>query len=98
MKALQTIVLAAGRGIRMKSDTPKVLHPVCGKPMVQYVVDVARSLRSLKIYVVLGFKQEVVRRALSPGLQVVIQKKLVGTADAVRCAELFLKNFKGDVL
>ena len=98
MKPLQTIILAAGRGVRMKSDTPKVLHPVCGKPMVQYVVDVARSLRSLKIYVVLGFKQEVVRRALSPGLQVVIQKKLVGTADAVRCAEPFLKNFKCDVL
>lgn len=82
----------------MKSDTPKVLHPVCGKPMVQYVVDVACRLRSLKIYVVLGFKHEVVRRALSQDLQVVIQKKLLGTCDAVRCGEPFLKNFKGDVL
>lgn len=93
MKPLQTIILAAGRGVRMKSDTPKVLHPVCGKPIVQYVVDVARSLRSLKIYVVLGFKNEVVRRSLSQDLQVVIQKKLLGTADAVRCVQPFLKKF-----
>ncbi len=98
MKPLQTIILAAGRGVRMKSDTPKVLHPVCGKPIVQHVIDVARSLRSLKIYVVLGFKNEVVRRALSQDLQVVIQKKLLGTADAIRCAEPFLKKFKGDIL
>ncbi len=98
MKPFQTIILAAGRGVRMKSVTPKMLHPVCGKPIVQYVIDVARALRSLKIYVVLGFKHEVVRRSLSQDLQVVIQKKLLGTADAVRCVEHFLKRFKGDVL
>ena len=98
MKPFQTIILAAGRGVRMKSATPKVLHPVCGKPIVQYVAEVAQRLRSLKIYVVLGFKHEIVRRALSPDLQAVIQKKLLGTADAIRCAEPFLKNFKGDVL
>lgn len=98
MKPLQTIILAAGRGVRMKSDTPKVLHRVCGKPIVQYVIDLARSLRSLKIYVILGFKNEIVRRSLSRDLQVVIQKKLLGTADAVRSAGPFLKNFKGDIL
>lgn len=98
MKPLQTIILAAGRGVRMKSEIPKVLHPVCGKPMLQYMVDVARRLRSLKIYVVLGFKNEVIRQSLSQDLRVVIQKKLLGTADAVRSAEPFLKNLKGDVL
>lgn len=66
--------------------------------MIQYIVDITRRLRSLKIYVVLGFKHEIVQRALKQDFQVVIQKKLLGTADAVRSAEPFLKNFKGDVL
>ncbi len=82
----------------MHSDIPKVLHPVCGKPMMQYVVDVARKLRSLKIYVILGFKNEVVREALGRDLQVVIQKKLLGTADAIRSAAPFFRTYRGDVL
>ena len=98
MNNLQTIILAAGRGVRMNSDTPKVLLAVCGKPMIEYVVDLASKLRSLKIYVVLGFRSEVVREALHSDLQVVIQKKLLGTADAIRSAAPFFRTYRGDVL
>ncbi len=82
----------------MNSDLPKVLHPVCGKPIIQYVLDIARTVSSLKNYVVLGFRNDIVCRALPADAQVVIQKKLLGTADAIRSAENFLKSYTGDVL
>ncbi|MCX5681817.1 MAG: NTP transferase domain-containing protein [Candidatus Omnitrophica bacterium] len=56
MAQTRVIILAAGKGTRMKSDISKVLHPVCGKPMIDYVCDVARSVSSL-IYVVLGHQR-----------------------------------------
>ena len=98
MKDLRTIILAAGKGTRMTSDVPKVLHEVCGKPIIDYVVDVARAAGSLKTYIVLGHKIEEVKKHLSPDLMAVEQKKLLGTADAVRCTERYLKNFAGQVL
>ena len=79
------IVLAAGRGTRMKSALPKVLHPVSGKPMVAHVVDAARALVPTHIAVVVGFGGDLVRAAL-PGndLAFIEQPELLGTADAVR--------------
>ncbi len=98
MKNLKTIILAAGQGTRMKSDIPKVLHPVAGRPMIQYVVDVARQIGSLKVYVVLGHQEKVVRRVLGKGLVIVVQKKLSGTAAAVKTTGAQLSSFAGDVL
>src|SRR3989338_4845744 len=98
MKNLRTIILAAGKWTRMKSTTPKVVHPVCGRPLIQYVLDVARAVGSLKTCVVLGHQSEVVRPFLGKGIVTVLQKKLLGTADAVRCCSGFLGNFRGDVL
>ena len=99
MKNLRTIVLAAGKGTRMKSGTPKVLHPVCGKPMLEHVLDTVRSAGSLRTYVVLGHQHPRVRKALELGRdrQVVVQKKLLGTADAVKSVS-GLKTYGGDVL
>jgi len=98
MKNLRTIILAAGKGARMKSDIPKVLHPVCGEPIINYVLDVAKDVGSNKTYVVLGHKSDRVKNQLSPDLVVIEQKKLLGTADAVKTAEPLLKSFSGDVL
>ncbi len=98
MKKFKTIILAAGKGIRMKSDLPKVLHPVCGRPMLGYVLDVAQGLGSLKTYVVLGHKSDLVKKHLTGNVSVVIQKKLLGTADAIKSAQSQLKDYKGDIL
>lgn len=98
MKDLRTIILAAGKGTRMKSDAPKVLHPVCGRPMIRYVLDIARALGSLKTYVVLGHKGNAVRDILAGQAVAVAQPKLLGTADAVLRAANYFRSYRGDVL
>ncbi|MFA5088519.1 MAG: NTP transferase domain-containing protein [Candidatus Omnitrophota bacterium] len=98
MKDLRTIILAAGKGTRMKSETPKVLHGLCGQPMIQYVLDVVKFVGSLKIYIVLGYKPELVRASLPGEIVPVLQKRLLGTADAVRCAKQHFRDYRGDVL
>lgn len=98
MSEFRTIILAAGKGTRMKSEIPKVLHPVAGKPAIQYVLDITQSLRSLKTYVVVGHKSEMVKAYLGGSVQVAIQKQLLGTADAVRSVAPFLKGYSGHIL
>ena len=95
---IAVIILAAGKSVRMKSDTPKVLHPVCGRPMLGYVLDLVYSLKVQKIVAVLGHKHKEVRKSLKPGIKIAIQKRLLGTADAVKEALPALKNFRGTVL
>lgn len=98
MHQFKAIILAAGKGTRMKSAIPKVLHKVCGKPVLEYVLDIPRSLRSLKTYVVVGHGAESVKKAVGHEVEFVLQDKLLGTGDAVnRCAS-HLKSFKGTVL
>jgi len=98
MKDLRTIILAAGKGTRMKSRLPKVLHCVCGKTIISLVVDLARAVGSLKTCVVLGHQSDKIKDHLSGNIHVVIQEKLLGTADAVLSASNSLKGFHGDVL
>ncbi len=97
MSNFRSIILAAGRGTRMKSQVPKVLHQVCGRPMIEYVLDITRSLRSLKTYCVIGHGASQVEKTIG-GVEFVLQPKLLGTADAVRRVEAQLKNFSGTVL
>jgi bifunctional UDP-N-acetylglucosamine pyrophosphorylase/glucosamine-1-phosphate N-acetyltransferase len=98
MGNLRTVILAAGKGARMKSDVPKVLHEACGKPIVEYVLDAAKAAGSLKTYVVVGYKGDAVKKQLGSGPIIVRQPKLSGTADAVRRVAGHLKNYRGDVL
>ncbi|MEW5894276.1 MAG: NTP transferase domain-containing protein [Candidatus Omnitrophota bacterium] len=98
MKELRSIVLAAGKGTRMKSQLAKVLHPVCGRPMVQYVIDVVKGAGSLKNYVVLSHQFEAVKQILGENEIPVKQEQLLGTADAVRSVESFLKGYADDLL
>jgi bifunctional UDP-N-acetylglucosamine pyrophosphorylase/glucosamine-1-phosphate N-acetyltransferase len=95
---IAVIILAAGKSTRMKSGTPKVLHNLCGRPMLGYVLDLVASLKPEQVVTVLGFKQELVRKFIPKGVKISIQKKLIGTADAVSAGLAALKGFKGTVL
>jgi bifunctional UDP-N-acetylglucosamine pyrophosphorylase/glucosamine-1-phosphate N-acetyltransferase len=85
---LGVIVLAAGAGTRMKSRLHKVLHPVCGVPMGEHVIAVARELSPQVVAVVVGHQGEAVRAAFgAPDVTFVDQTELLGTGDAVRRCE-----------
>ncbi len=95
------VVLAAGKGKRMKSDTPKVLHPLFGQPLITYLLDTLISLGIKRIYVVIGFQAEKVRYALKPyhdKIEFILQEKQLGTGHAVLIAEAALKDFEGDII
>ncbi len=98
MKELQSIILAAGKGTRMKSDLAKVLHPVCGVPMLSYVLDAVQSAGSSKQYVVLGHQYDEVKVILPDHCIAVRQKELKGTADAVLKVKTHLADYGGDVV
>jgi len=100
MKELRTIILAAGKGTRMKSDRPKVLHPVCGKKILEYVLDAAKEIGSSKVYVVVGHKKQQIQDFLRQKNQVypVVQKRMAGTADAIKSAKATFSRFTGNVL
>ena len=97
-KDLAVIILAAGKSTRMKSEVPKVLHKLCGRPMLGYVLDLVTALKPAQVVAVLGYKQELVREFIPKGIKIAIQKKLIGTADAVKTGLALLKGFKGTVL
>lgn len=82
--SLTVVILAAGQGTRMRSATPKVLHPVAGKSMLGHVIDTARTLKPNSIHVVIGHGAERVKEALSAtDLNFVIQHEQLGTGHAV---------------
>ncbi len=80
------VVLAAGQGKRMKSKLPKVVHPVCGRPMLLHVLEAARAVEAQRIVVVLGHGHEQVRPLLPLDVVVAIQEQQLGTGHAVLCA------------
>jgi len=86
---LSAIVLAAGKGTRMKSDLPKVCHEVGGRPMVCAVVDACFQAGCSRVVAVVGYKQELVREALAEygdAVEFVVQEEQLGTGHAVVCA------------
>lgn len=89
------IILAAGQGTRMKSSIYKVLHPVCGKPMVQHVVDQVSTLGFDEKIAVVGFGASSVKEQLGEQVSYVLQKEQLGTGHAVMQAAPLLKDKKG---
>jgi bifunctional UDP-N-acetylglucosamine pyrophosphorylase / glucosamine-1-phosphate N-acetyltransferase len=82
------IVLAAGQGTRMKSDTVKVLHPLGSRPLLAYILDLGWQMGPRELFVVVGFQGDRVREAFAgyrPPPVWVLQPSQRGTADAVRC-------------
>jgi bifunctional UDP-N-acetylglucosamine pyrophosphorylase / glucosamine-1-phosphate N-acetyltransferase len=84
---LDILVLAAGKGTRMRSDLPKVLHPVGGKALVQHVVDTARQVGGEQILIIVGHGAEKVEeRMAAPDVKFVLQAQQLGTGHAVQQA------------
>lgn len=97
--SLATIILAAGKGKRMKSDLPKVLHKLNGKPMLRYVIVTAQAIGSKRVVVVVGHKKELVmEQTRDLNVEFVYQENQLGTGHAVlQCASIF-ENFQGNLL
>lgn len=94
------IVLAAGKGTRMKSDLPKVLVEVCGRPMIDYVLDVLDETGVERVLVVVGYRSHLVRQALNgrPKVEFVEQTEQLGTGHAVMVCREALTGHEGAVL
>lgn len=94
---IAAVVLGAGKGTRMKSDLPKVLMPICGRPMIRNILDTLDSMNTDKIVVVTAPDGELVRKEVAPH-DSVIQEKQLGTGNAVLATKSVLDGFDGDVL
>lgn len=92
------VILAAGQGTRMKSKLYKVLHPVCGKPMVQHVVDQVLQLGLEKLITVVGFGAEQVKAQIGSKSEFALQEEQLGTAHAVMQAAPYLQDKDGVTL
>src|SRR3989338_8112430 len=90
------LILAAVKGERMKSDLPKVLHPLGGRPLLSYSLEIAKSLRPGKLVVLVGHKADRIQKQfVEKGLLWATQRTQLGTAHAVRCGLEALRGFRG---
>jgi len=100
-KDLSVIVLAAGKGKRMKSEIPKVLHKILGQPILYYVLTTIRKLSPKNIFTVIGYKKELISDYIKsnfPEVKIVVQEDQLGTAHAVYTAVEQKDNFGKDTL
>ncbi len=99
MKNLASVILAAGKGTRMKSKIPKVLHRVAGSPMLSFPINVLKALKAGRVVVVIGHGAEEVRAEFKEeDISFCVQEEQLGTGHAVMMALKDLKGFEGDVL
>lgn len=89
---IATVVLAAGYGTRMKSDLPKMMHPVMGRPMIAWAVNTARAISQVPPVVVVGHKRELIEQLLGAQVRYAIQTDLLGTGHAVMQAADLLRG------
>ena len=93
------VVLAAGKGTRLRSTLPKVLYPLCGRPMLEHILVQLRALSLTQILVVVGDRAEVVKERFSEWpVEWVFQEQQLGTGHAVRMSEPWLREKTGSVL
>ncbi len=90
------VLLAAGQGTRMKSDLPKVLHPLCGKPMLWHVLEALKTATTEKPVVIVGYGAEEVRKYVGDSAECVLQEPQLGTAHAALQAESVLRPACGN--
>jgi bifunctional UDP-N-acetylglucosamine pyrophosphorylase/glucosamine-1-phosphate N-acetyltransferase len=95
---VSAVILAAGLGKRMKSEIPKVLHPLMGRPMIEYSLDNVKEICTNKPVVVIGHAAEAIKHVIGERVEFVIQKELLGTADAVNSARSLLEGKSDFVL
>jgi len=93
------IILAAGKGTRMKSDIAKVLHTIHGKTLLQYVSDLAHKINPERIFVVVGFQRDKVIKTLeSDKVEFINQEKQLGTGHAVKQVIPYLRDYDEEIL
>jgi bifunctional UDP-N-acetylglucosamine pyrophosphorylase/glucosamine-1-phosphate N-acetyltransferase len=95
---LATIILAAGQGTRMKSELPKVLHPIAGRPMVSHAIDATLALGGARPALVVGYRADLVRQTIGDRVDYVVQSEQLGTGHAVMQARAAIEGRGDDVL
>lgn len=95
---LAVVILAAGKGTRMKSDLPKVLHRLAERPLVDHVIHTAQKLNPTQIVLVIGHEADLVRQTLGDSVDYTEQRQQLGTGHAVAQAETLLRDHPGNVL
>ena len=95
---VMAVILAGGKGKRMKSDLPKVLHILHGRSLVQHVIDRVRQAGVENIVLVVGYQRDQLMTHLGPGYPYAVQEPQLGTAHAVMMARSYLSDFAGRVL
>ncbi len=100
MSDIHVVVLAAGKGTRMKSAVPKVLHPIAGRALIEHVLVAARAMKPRTLTVVVGHQADEVRAALTsqPDVTFVVQEPQLGTAHALLMAEPALAGARGNLI
>lgn len=98
MNESKTIILAAGQGTRMRSHKSKVLHQICEKNILDYVVDASIDSGITDVAVIVGFQAEEVKKSLGPGIITILQKEQLGTGHAVLQALPFFKELHGNLI
>src|SRR5215210_8128532 len=100
MSDIHVVILAAGQGTRMKSQLPKVLHPISGRPLVEHVLKTAESVSPATITLIIGHKADVIRQRLAsrPSLGFAVQEPQLGTAHALQQAEPALAGETGTLV
>lgn len=96
--SIAAVILAAGKGTRMKSDLHKVLHPIAGRPMLMHLMAAVDALAPAKKVVVVGDKADQIEAALAGSAALAVQEPQLGTGHAVQQAQGALAGFTGDVL
>ncbi|MBQ8293355.1 MAG: NTP transferase domain-containing protein [Bacilli bacterium] len=95
---MNAVILAAGRGVRMKSALPKCAVLLNGKPMLNHIIETLKKIEIENIYVVVGYKKEEIIKIIPKGILCITQKEQLGTGDAVKSCKDVMKDLKGDTL
>src|SRR5947209_18076590 len=93
-------IMAAGKGTRLKSKHPKVLHAIAGKPLLQHVIEAARQIVSAnRIYAIIGHEAERVQQAVAlTGVNFILQQEQRGTGNAIMCARTALAQYRNVIV
>lgn len=94
---IAAVILAAGKGTRMKSDLPKALMPICGKPMIRHIINTFENMGVKKIIPVIAPDQDIIAKEVAP-YSTAIQEKQLGTGHAVLSTREMLKDFNGKII
>lgn len=94
---ITSIILAAGKGTRMKSKFPKVIHKVAGRTLLDHVIDATEEINSENVNVVIGYKKEMIKEKLERAVNFIVQEEQLGTGHAVMICDEKIPNY-GDVM